>query len=89
MPEKVFCQSCMMPLKNDEDYGYEKNGEKSIYCFHCYQDGEFTTPDITMEEMKEFCVNLMHEKFKFPKFLAKLMYFNIGSLERWKNKTDE
>ncbi len=84
MAKRKICQSCMMPLKNDEDYGLEADGSKSIYCHHCYKDGEFTTPDITMEEMKEFCIDLMHKEFKFPRWLAKLMYSNIHTLERWK-----
>lgn len=50
-----FCQSCAMPM-NDEDFGSEKDGSKSKdYCKYCYQDGEFTS-DVTMEEMIDFCV---------------------------------
>lgn len=50
-----FCQSCAMPM-TDEDFGTEKDGSKSEeYCKYCYQNGEFTS-DITMEEMIDFCV---------------------------------
>ena len=50
-----FCQSCAMPM-TDEDYGSEKDSSKSEdYCKFCYQDGEFTR-DVTMEEMIDFCV---------------------------------
>ncbi len=50
-----FCQSCAMPM-NDDDYGTEKDGSKSQdYCKYCYQNGEFTR-DCTMEEMIDFCV---------------------------------
>ena len=50
-----FCQSCTMPM-TDEDYGTEKDGSKNEeYCKYCYQNGEFTS-DITMEEMIDFCV---------------------------------
>lgn len=50
-----FCQSCAMPM-TDDDFGTEKDGSKSEeYCKYCYQNGEFTS-DITMEEMIDFCV---------------------------------
>ncbi len=50
-----FCQSCAMPM-TDEDFGTEKDGSKSEeYCKYCYQNGEFTS-DITMDEMIDFCV---------------------------------
>jgi len=49
--KKVFCQSCGMPLEKTEDYGTEKGGSKSAeYCHFCYQNGEWTEPNITLEE---------------------------------------
>lgn len=51
----IFCQSCAMPM-GDDDFGTEKDGSKSEdYCKYCYQNGEFTS-DVTMEEMIDFCV---------------------------------
>lgn len=80
------CQSCGMPLNKDEKGGgTEANGEKSsTYCSHCYADGKFTLPDITLDGMKERVINKMVE-MKFPKFLAKIFTRNIHGLERWKN----
>ena len=53
--EMVFCQSCAMPMGED-DFGTEKDGSKcQDYCKYCYQDGEFTD-NRTMEEMIDFCV---------------------------------
>ncbi|WP_305065382.1 zinc ribbon domain-containing protein [Methanococcoides sp.] len=50
----VFCQSCGMPLEKDEDFGANADGTKSDeYCLYCYQNGKFTQPDITLEEMIE------------------------------------
>jgi hypothetical protein len=49
-----YCQSCGMPLKKDEKGG-GSNADGSLntlYCSHCYQDGRFTRPDITVDEMK-------------------------------------
>jgi hypothetical protein len=41
-------------LSEGEDFGSEKDGSKSEkYCKFCYKHGEFTGPDMTMEEMIE------------------------------------
>lgn len=79
------CQSCGMPLaKDDLGGGTEKNGTKSIkYCSHCFMDGEFTLPNITVEEMKQRVKEKIIE-FGMPKFIAGLFTRNIHKLERWK-----
>jgi hypothetical protein len=53
-----------------------------VYCSHFYENGRFTLPNITLDEMKERVSNKMIE-MKFPKFLAKLFTRNIHRLERW------
>ena len=79
------CQSCGMPLsKDDMGGGTEKDGTKSTkYCSHCYQDGAFTLPNISMDEMKNLVTDKIVE-FGFPKFLAGFFTINIPKLERWK-----
>ncbi|MBS4198112.1 zinc ribbon domain-containing protein [Bacillus sp. FJAT-49732] len=78
------CQSCAMPLKNNEDRGIERNLEKSnMYCKHCYQNGEFTQKDISVNEMKQLVKDKCIE-MGFPKFLAGIFVKNIHKLERWK-----
>jgi Putative zinc ribbon domain len=53
MEAYTCCQSCGMPINRPEWMGTEKDHSKStIYCTHCYRDGEFTNPDITIAEMK-------------------------------------
>ena len=53
-PEGTFCQSCGMPLNVLEDYGTEAGGSQSKkYCTYCYQKGEFTGPETTLDEMIE------------------------------------
>ena len=80
------CQSCGMPLKKDEKGGgTEANGTKSsMYCSHCYENGKFTSQDITIDGMRERVISKMVE-MKIPKFMAKLFAKNIHKLERWKN----
>lgn len=79
------CQSCGMPMKRDEKGGgSELDGSKSVkYCSHCYENGEFTSPNITVTEMQKLVEDKIRE-FGFPRFLAKFFTKNIPSLERWK-----
>jgi hypothetical protein len=78
------CQSCGMPLAKDElGGGTEVNGTKSTkYCSHCYMNGDFTLPNITVEEMKERVKQKIVE-FGMPKFIAGMFTRNIHKLERW------
>lgn len=79
------CQSCGMPLNKDgTTSGTETNGNLSeMYCSHCYKNGEFTLPSITVNEMKEVVTNKIVE-MKFPKFVAKFLTRNTCKLKRWK-----
>lgn len=78
------CQSCGMPLARDEQRGgTEENGDRSKkYCSHCYQNGEFTLPGATLEQMKDRVKQKLIE-FGFPKFLTGFFTRNIHKLERW------
>lgn len=81
----INCESCGMPLNKDEKYaGTEADGSlNEMYCRHCYENGKFTQPDITMIEMKELVTNKIIE-MKFPKFMAKFLTRNTHKLKRWK-----
>ena len=78
-----FCQSCAMPM-GDDDFGTEKDGSKSDdYCKYCYQNGEFTS-DITMEEMIDFCVPKTAEATGMSEKEARKMSEEIfPQLKRW------
>lgn len=78
------CQSCGMPLARDEQGGgTENSGMKSkVYCSHCYQNGEFTLPDLTVGQMKDRVKQKLVE-FGFPRFLTGLFTRNIHKLKRW------
>ena len=46
-----FCNSCGKPIVR-EDYGTNKDGSlNDEFCKDCFQDGEYTEPDITLNEM--------------------------------------
>ena len=50
-PTEPICQSCAAVLDEDSK-GSESNGTKSQdFCAGCYDNGEFTQPEITMEQM--------------------------------------
>jgi hypothetical protein len=56
-----FCQSCAMPLAEDELFGSNADGTKNEdYCIYCFKDGEFTS-DMNMKEMMDFCIEKMCE----------------------------
>ena len=58
--EQQFCQSCGMPL-TDENRGTNANGSSSEdYCVYCYKKGEFTQ-DFTMSQMIEFCLQFLDQ----------------------------
>ncbi len=84
-----FCQSCGMPL-NDENRGTNADGSKNEdYCMYCYQNGKFTN-DYTMDEMIEFCAQFVDEVNKnMPKPMTKEEYKDMmrqyfPMLKRWK-----
>ena len=79
------CQSCGMPLKKDEQGGgTNADGSKNErYCSHCYQNGAFVLPDITVEQMQVRVKEKVVE-FGIPRFLAGLFTKGIPKLERWR-----
>lgn len=86
---ELFCESCGMPLDNEEVIGTNKDGSKNQdYCIYCYKDGAFTV-DVTMDEMIDISMNHMRELFKdAPSFneqeaLDKMKSF-FPKLKRWK-----
>jgi len=81
------CQSCSMPLSKDpQGGGLNADGSKStVYCSYCYQNGKFTQPDITVDEMKDLVKGKLME-MGFPGFLAGLFAKGVPKLERWRHK---
>jgi len=83
MELKNFCQSCTMPIDNIENRGTEKDGSKSnLYCKYCYQDGVFTDPDMTMEQMKNIVLSQMR-KLNLADNIIQQSLKNLPHLKRW------
>jgi Putative zinc ribbon domain len=84
-PRGPYCQSCGMPMSKDpEGGGTEADGSKSReYCSHCYQNGGFTEPDLTAQQMVQK-VSAKLREMHFPGFIAKRFTREIPDLKRWK-----
>jgi hypothetical protein len=86
--EKTYdrCQSCGMPFKNDpKGGGSEADGKISkMYCSYCYENGKFTQPNITVDEMQAFVKGKLKEMGGIHKLLAGFFSSGTKSLARWK-----
>ena len=86
--ERTFCQCCMMPLDRPEDRGTEADGTPSQdYCRWCYQNGAFTAPDASMEDIIAFNLKFNGEN-GFPMGPQETAERNMRTwfptLKRWK-----
>ena len=80
-----FCQSCAMPLSDNQLFGTNADGTKNEdYCIYCFKDGEFTS-DISMDEMMNFCIEKMVEvRPEMDKKQASFMMKEVfPKLKRW------
>ena len=87
IPKGPLCQSCGMPLEKEEHKGTEEDKSLSNeYCTYCYQNGEFTAPDITLEQMIKKVISIAIDKLNMPPFQAAMIANTvIPRLGRWKN----
>ena len=85
-----FCQSCGMPLTQNEDCGTNADGSINFdYCQYCYKDGKFLQ-DMTMDEMIDHCAQFVDEVNKhMPKPMTRdeykeMMQGFFPMLKRWR-----
>lgn len=86
IPKGPFCQSCSMPMEKPEDFGTDECGYKvNNYCRHCFQNGEFTHPDITLGQMTDIVVKHMVENMDVSEEQARQMTESfLPKLVRWR-----
>ena len=83
MTTTAVCQSCAMPIEDAEAFGTEAGGARAEeYCTHCYQDGGFTAPDVTMEQMADVVAGFMEGMPKAQATEAALA--SLSGLKRWR-----
>lgn len=87
-----ICQSCGMPMGNEELYGTNADGSKnSEYCIYCYKKGIFLQ-NLTMDEMIEHCAQFVNEVNKgLPNPITKEEYIGqmkvyFPHLKRWRKE---
>ncbi len=90
MEERKFCQCCAMPLDKPEDRGTEAGGALSEdYCRYCYQNGAFTAPDATMDDIIAFNLKFNAENghpFGPQEEAEKMMRGWFPTLKRWRKQ---
>ena len=81
-----FCQSCGMPMEKPEHFGTETDkSPNKEYCTYCYQNGAFTVPSMTYEQMLAFDVNYFTTELKMPEAKAREFVLQfLPNLKRWK-----
>lgn len=69
--------------KDEAGGGTEKDGSQTQeYCSKCYQDGVFTEPNITVDQMSEKVRGKMRA-MHFPNFLSNYFVKDMPKLRRW------
>lgn len=84
MDSKLRCQSCGMPL-GDGFYGTNSDASLAVdYCKFCFLKGEFTDPDLKLEDMLDMSIKNMKEDLNMPEDEAtRLANESIPKLKRW------
>lgn len=77
-----------MPLDNRELMGTEKDGSKNHdYCVYCYKDGAFTSPGMSLDEMKTLVKEQM-EKRQIDSSIINMAISRLPDLRRWRGKSN-
>ena len=83
-PESAICQSCAMEMLEVSDFGTEADGGlNSEYCTHCYEDGGFADPDLTIDQMSDIVSDFIEADevtMAEAKAISKTL---LSQLKRW------
>lgn len=84
MNTQIFCQSCGMPVTDNQLKGTQADGSPTDeFCTYCYQKGSFVQ-DVSMDEMIEICVPHMVDSGMPEKEARTLLASTLPNLSRWK-----
>ena len=82
--EQEICQSCSMPMIEEDDFGTNLDGSKnSEYCHFCFKNGEFTDPNLTKEQMIEKLAGMSGDMGMTEKEGRDMASVIIPTLKRW------
>ena len=87
MEDVKICQSCSMPMAEEELHGKNSDGSKNEdYCYYCFENGAFSNPNETLESMIEICIPFLIEDGTCPDAdsARKMMQEFLPPLKRWK-----
>ena len=85
MKNKI-CQSCGMPIENEEVFGKNKDGSINYdYCKYCYQDGEFID-NVSMEDYIEMCSQFGSQAGMTNEEMKEDCTKLFPTLKRWKSE---
>ena len=87
MDDKLRCQSCGMPLSAEfGNHGTNRDGTRTDeYCSFCFQNGDFTNPSQTLDEMIASSIENMTSDQNMPlEKAAELANSFIPNLRRWR-----
>ena len=76
-------------MEKTEDFGTNADGSNNKdYCRFCFQNGDFTSPDLTMEQMIDRLV-LLSDKMGISQTQARTLAKTvIPELKRWQTKAE-
>jgi hypothetical protein len=71
-------------MQRPEDFGTNADGSRNDeYCHYCYQNGAFTDPNASMQEVIDISVAAMR-RMHLPEHLIEMTKQYIPMLKRWK-----
>lgn len=91
MPMDYYCQCCSMPIPDPALHGTEADGSPSEhYCKFCYDHGDFTARDVTMDEFIEATADAEAQAIGVSREEAvSLMATLLPHLDRWRSAAEK
>ena len=90
MEEKLVCQSCSMPIMQNEHIGTNKDGSRnSDYCVFCFKEGGFVQ-NMSLDEFIEHSLQFASEVGMSTEDFRAYCNAKLPTLKRWQcTCTDE
>ncbi len=84
MEKGLVCQSCSMPIEQEEHIGTNSDGSKNRdYCAFCFKDGNFTD-NMGLEEFIENSLQFASQIGMSKEQMKEHCEKTLPTLKRWK-----